>query len=91
MVGAAGPECRIQAATPNDRKRLIRQTLQRIHALEARTAAQQVCVAARSFVSRRVLPSYRVRFWCTSSSAPARLRLRRSGSALLDASIDNAL
>jgi len=71
MVGAAGPECRIQAATPNDRKRLIRQTLQRIHALEARTAAQQVCVAARSFVSRRVLPSYRVRFWCTSTGVPA--------------------
>ena len=58
MVGAVGPSSRIQAARPDTRKLLIRWMLKRSTRTAAHTAAQQVCVAARNFVSRRVLSSY---------------------------------
>lgn len=62
MVGAAGPVCRIHAARQSEGKVLTGLMLGLQLGRRALTPAQQLCVAARSFVPRWVLPSFRVIF-----------------------------
>jgi hypothetical protein len=62
MSGSRGPLCRIQAFWGTRAKCLTRLRLEVEDDRSARAPAQQVCAAARSFVSPCVLLGYDARF-----------------------------